>query len=182
MTATASDLAAGPASSATPAPAAGGLPPLPASAQAARETIAARISDKEFGKRLLSNDQDVKQAARAEWDALHKTAYPAPLQITSINDVNDQAAGRAAEHWNSYIGSLKQKFPLTAEQEAEIRGGQVIAAVFEWAKDQKAQMLADREFRTKVLQGNRAANKEGGLITQILSLRPVPGFKPPGRK
>jgi hypothetical protein len=163
-----------------PAPA-GGLPPLPPEALAARTSIEALKADRSFYEKLTSEDLAVKQAAHTHWSSLHKTAYPAPEHISSIEDINNQAAARGAERWNSYIASLKAKFDLSPTQEAEIRAGVVNEDVFARAKDQREQMIRDRTFRTKLLDGDRAASKEWNLVLQILSMRPVPGSTHPGR-
>lgn len=154
-------------------PTAGDLLAAPMTPEAARQAIEERKADKDFYKRLSGNDAELKAAAMAEWTKLHQTAYPAPQQIASTEDVNSQAAARNAERWNSYIGSLKTRFPLSAEQEAEIRGGVIPAEAHAWAREEKDRLIKDPGFRTKLLSGDRAANRDWGLVTSMLSLRPV---------
>src|ERR1700686_2236722 len=89
---------AAPAVSAPPAALPIGMPVAPPAfdapeAQAARDTIRARIDEKDFRTKLLAQDP----AARAEWDRLHKSGYPAVPQVASAEDVNNQAAARNAE-------------------------------------------------------------------------------------
>src|SRR5690242_1570600 len=115
--------------------------------EAAQAAIRDRIADRDFGKKLLAKDE----AASKEWGELHRQAFPTPHNVATAEDINNQAAARAAQQWNGYIGALKQRFPLTDTQESEIRSGVVNAEVFAWAKDQKEQMLKDRAFRVKLL-------------------------------
>jgi hypothetical protein len=82
------------------------------------------------------------------------------VQVASVEDVKSQEAQRNAEQWNGYIAAVKQQFPLTAEQEAEIRGGVVDERVRQWAEEEKQRMLKDRGFRTKYFDGDRAAAKD----------------------
>lgn len=82
------------------------------------------------------------------------------MQVASVEDVKSQEAQRNAEQWNGYFAAVKQQFPLTAEQEAEIRGGVVDERVRQWAEEEKQRMLKDRGFRTKYFDGDRAAAKD----------------------
>jgi hypothetical protein len=109
------------------------------------------------------------------WERHASTAscYSAPVQVASVDDVNAQAAARSEEIWNGYIGALKQRFPLTSEQEAEIRSGVISAEAHAFAREEKDRLLKDRSFGRKVLDGDPEANKKWGLITSMLSLRPV---------
>ena len=170
--------AAAPSPAPAPAPAPSsqpvGMPVTPAAfdapeAVAARTEIKARINDKEFYTKLKAQDP----AAHAEWSRLHAAGYPPPQQIASVEDVNSQAAARNEEQWNSYFAALQGRFPLTEENRAELRAGVIRADLHAWARDEKDRLIKDRGFRTKVLDGDRDANRQWGIITSMLSLRPV---------
>src|SRR5271154_2303165 len=133
-------------------------------AVAARAAIEERKADLAFGKKLLAKDP----AASAEWTGLHKAAYPSPQQIASVEDVNSQAAARAAEQFNKYFGWLKQQFSLTPENEAEIRGGVIRADLHEWARNEKDRMIADRGWRKQFFDGDRKAREVWTRITLML--------------
>jgi hypothetical protein len=137
--------------------------------EAAQQQISARINDADFRNRLLQKEE----AASAEWSNLHKAAYPAPVHVTSVDDVNAQAAARNEQMWSGYIGALKQRFSLTSEQEAEIRGGVIRADFHQWAREEKDRLIKDPSFRRKLLDGSRAENQQWGMITSMLSLRPM---------
>ncbi len=53
---------------------------------------------------------------------------------------------------------LKQQFSLTAEQEAEIRGGVISATAHDWAGEEKERLIKDKGFYRRLLDGDRAAN------------------------
>jgi hypothetical protein len=143
-------------------------------AVAARATIEERKGDKDFYKLLVAErERGVTGPACQEWAALHKAGYPSPAAITSQADVDNQAAGRNAQLWDEHIANLKTRFDLTAEQEKEIRGGVVDERAYKWAVDEKSRLIKDKGFYRKLLDGDRAANRDWGLITSILSLRPV---------
>jgi hypothetical protein len=165
------EVAIAPAIAPAPAPADSGAQSL--TPEAARETIESRKSDREFGKRLLSADPEVKAAAQAEWTQLHKTAYPAPQQVASQDDVNAQEAARTAERWDTYIAMMKQHMNLNPQQEAEIRSGVVDEVSYRWAVEEKARLLKDRSFCRDVLDNKREAKQWWGGVIAILSLKPV---------
>lgn len=156
-----------------------GMPVTPAAfdapeAVAAREEIKTKIGDKEFYKTLVAErERGVTGPASQAWAELHKRGWPSQPSIASQADVDNQAKSRNAEHWNSYIGALKQRFDITPEQEAEIRGGVIRADLHAWAREEKDRLIKDRGFRTKLLDGSRAENHQWGMITSMLSLRPV---------
>ncbi|MFZ0373019.1 MAG: hypothetical protein WAL39_06860 [Xanthobacteraceae bacterium] len=75
--------------------------------------------------------------------------------------------------WNAHIADLKSRFPLTEQQEAEIRSGVVDEKSYQWAREEKDRLVRSKEFYRKLMDGDRAANRDWGLITSILSLRPV---------
>jgi hypothetical protein len=155
-----------------------GMPATPAAfnspeAVAARAQIATHIQDVKFRERLMSSDQEVKSVALGEWTKLHKTGYPVPEGIASQDDVNAQAAARNAEQWNSHIGWVRERMSLTAEQEAEIRGGVVPEAARRWAEEQKNLLVKDKGFYRRLLDGDRAAKKDWTIVTEMLALRPV---------
>jgi hypothetical protein len=145
-----------------------------AAAVAARAKIEERKGDKEFYKLLVAErSRGVTGPASQEWAGLHAAGYPSPAAIESQADVDGQGRARNAEQWDSYIGNLKTRFPLTAEQEAEIRGGVVDVGVRQWTIEQKDRLVKDLAFYKRLMDGERAANDEWGRVTAILSLRPV---------
>ena len=142
----------------------GGLTP-----EAAREQIASLIHDKDFGKLLMARDPD----AMSRWSQLHKAGHPAPQAVASADDVNAQAAARNAEVWDLNIAHLKTRLPLSATQENEIRSGVVDEQSYRWAQEEKARVIKDRAFYKRLMDGEQAANTQWGLLTALLSLRPV---------
>jgi hypothetical protein len=152
-----------------PAPTASDLTGQTLAPEAARARIEELKGNKEFYAKIQQKDL----AAHREWRELHRQGYPAAVQVASVEDVQSQEAQRNAEQWNGYIAAVKAQFPLTAEQETEIRSGVVDARVRDWAENEKQRMLKDRGFRTKYFDGDRAAAKDWGLVVQILSLKPV---------
>jgi hypothetical protein len=140
----------------------------------ARAEIESLKSDKEFFAALKAEgERGVSGPAKQRWASLHAAGFPSPVAIASQSDVDGQAANRSAELWNAHIADLKTRFPLTAEQEAEIRGGVVDERAYAWAVEQKGLLIKDKSFYRKILDGDRAANRDWGLVTSILSLRPV---------
>ena len=141
---------AAPAAAPTPKYMPVGFPTLPAGsdaseAVAARATIELRKGDKDFYKALVAERASgVAGPANQEWAALHKAGYPSPPAITSQADVDNQAAGRNAEKWDLYIADLKSRFPLSAEQETEIRGGIIDERAYQWAREEKDRLIKDR--------------------------------------
>jgi hypothetical protein len=131
---------------------------------------------------VAERERGVTGPASQAWADLHAKGYPSSSSIASQADVDSQATARNEQQWNSYIGALKQHFPLSPEQETEIRGGVVNEGVHAWAQDEKARLIKDKGFYRRLLDGDRAAKREWGLVTAILSLRPVPRATHPGRK
>ena len=156
-----------------------GMPVTPADfnspeAVAARAEIDAKKGDRDFYKALVSErERGVTGPASQAWAALHKKGWPSPTAIATPADVKAQQDARTAEMWSGYIAALKQRTALSAEQEAEIRSGVVHEAAYAWAKEEKDRLIKDGGFRTKLLSGDRAANRDWTLVTSILSLRPV---------
>jgi hypothetical protein len=143
-------------------------------AVAARATIEERKGDKEFYKLLVAErSRGVTGPASQEWAALHAAGWPSPPAIQSQADVDSQSVARNADLWDRHIADLKTRFPLSAEQEAEIRAGIVSLNVRQWAIEQKDRMVKDRAFYKRLMDGDREANGEWGRVTAILSLRPV---------
>ena len=64
-------------------------------------------------------------------------------------------------------------FSMTDAQIAEIKSGVVNETAYAWAREEKDRLIKDRSFRTKLLDGDRQANRDWTLVTSILSLRPV---------
>ncbi len=135
----------------------------------ARAKIETLKSDRDFYQKL----QQQQPEAHAEWRRLHATAYPSPAQPSSPEDVKTQDAARAEEQWSGYFAALQQRFPLTAEQQAEIRRGVITPELHRYARDELDRALKDRAFRVKVLDGDRQANLQFGLLKAMLGLRPV---------
>jgi hypothetical protein len=176
------DLLTPPAAAPQPAPKwqPAGFPVTPASfdepaAVAARASIQERISDKEFGKRLLSKDP----AASAEWAALHKAGYPAPPEIASQADVDAQAAARAEQNWSEYFAALGQRISLTPANKSELRDGVVNADLRRWADEEKTRLVRDAGFRRRLLDGDRAAGRDWSIVQLLLSMRPAKDYRSP---
>ena len=156
-----------------------GFPVAPAAfdapeAVAARATIEQRKGDKDFYKALVAErERGIAGPANQEWATLHKTGYPSAPAITSQADVDSQVASRNAELWNAHIADLKSRFPLTEQQEAEIRSGVVDEKSHKWAREEKDRLIKDRGFYRRLLDGDRAAIRDWGLLTSLLALRPV---------
>ncbi len=93
--------------------------------------------------------------------------------ITSQADVDTQAANRNAELWNAHVADLRSRFPLTEAQELEIRAGVVDERVHRAAVEEKDRLIKDRAFYRRLLDGDREANRQWGLLTSLLALRPV---------
>lgn len=167
--------AAAPAPSWRPA----GMPVTPAAfdapeAQAARAEIQTKIGDKEFYQVLKAErERGVTGPATTRWAELHKLGWPAPTAITSPNDVRAQADARLEEQWNGYFSALQARFSLTEENRAELRSGVIKPELHAWARDEKDRLIKDKSFRTRLLDGDRAANQQWGMIVSMLSLRPV---------
>jgi len=168
-----------PAPAAAPAWQPAGMPVTPAAfdapeAVAARAEIKSKISDKEFYKALVAErERGITGPASQAWSGLHAKGYPAATAVTSQADVDNQAAGRNAQAWDGYIQALKQRTDLSEAQIAEIRSGVVNETAYAWAREEKDRLIKDRSFRTKLLDGDRQANRDWTLVTSILSLRPV---------
>jgi hypothetical protein len=84
-----------------------------------------------------------------------------------------QEAQRNAEQWNVYMAGVHQQFTPTPEQEAEIYSGMIDERVHAWAKEEKDRLIKDRGFYRRLMEHDRAAKKDWGLVNQILSCRPV---------
>jgi hypothetical protein len=187
--AAASDLLkSGAAATQSPPPAPAWQPAAPVGydapeAVSARAEIKTKIGDREFYKPMMAErERGVTGPASQAWSDLHKKAFPSPAAVTSQDDVNAQASARNEERFNAYLAALKQRFPLTADQDNEIRAGMINEGVHAWAREEKDRLIKDREFRTKLLNGSRAENLHWGLVTTALSLRPVPWLTNPALK
>jgi hypothetical protein len=184
---TAPQPAAAPAPAPAPAPTWRpiGLPVTPPAFDApeavqARETIKNLIGDRKFFEQLKSErERGVMGEACQKWTGLHKIGWPSPTAPTSVEDAAKQEDARAAEMWNAHIGALKQRFPITPPQEAELRGGVINADLRQWAVEEKDRLVKDRGFYLKLLNGDRTAAQQWGLLTSMLSLRPVKDYRSP---
>jgi hypothetical protein len=143
---------------------------MPMSVTEARAMIEQRKGDKEWYARIKAQDP----AAHAEWDRLHKVAYPSAPQVTSISDVTQQADARTARIWNERIAAIKQKIPnLTTQQEAEIRGGVIARDLHAWVKGEIAMQNQDRAWYLRWKSGDRAAIVQREYLIAMLALRPI---------
>ena len=43
----------------------------------------------------------------------------------------------------------------------------------QWARQKKDRLIKDRSFYRRLLDGDREANRQWGLLTSLLALRPV---------
>jgi hypothetical protein len=43
----------------------------------------------------------------------------------------------------------------------------------QWAREEKDRLIKDRSFYRRLLDGDREANRQWGLLTSLLALRPV---------
>jgi hypothetical protein len=75
--------------------------------------------------------------------------------------------------WSTYLQSIKQQVNLTADQEAEIRGGVIREDLHRWAMEEKDRLIKDKGFRTRLLDGGRAESRSWNLLLAMLALRPV---------
>jgi hypothetical protein len=179
----ATDLLGTAAPSPAPAPAPAwqpaGMPVTPAgfdepAAVAARSEIKAKIGDKEFYQALKAErERGASGPASTEWAALHRTGWPAAPEVRSQADVDAQANARLEDQWNSYFAALQARFSLTEQNRAELRAGVIREDLRRFALDEKDRLIKDKSFRTRLLDGERAANQQWGMITSMLSLRPV---------
>ena len=154
--------------------------PLPSAAFDAPEAVQARamikekIEDKEFYKSMIAERERGEFGPACQlWGELHRKGHPSGPAIASQADVDDQASNRNNEMMNAHIANLKTKFSITDAEEAEIRGGTVDERAYRWAQEEKQLLIKDKAFYRRLLDGDRAANRDWGLITSILSLRPV---------
>jgi hypothetical protein len=135
-----------------------GFPIAPAAfdapeAVAARAEIKEKAGDKDFYKSLIAErERGVTGPASQAWAELHKRGWPSAPAVLSQADVDSQAVSRNAELWNAHIADLKTRFPLTEQQEAEIRSGVVDEKSHQWAHEEK-----DRLIKDAVTEGAAAA-------------------------
>lgn len=156
-----------------------GFPVTPAEfdapeAVAARAEIREKIGDKDFYKNLVAErERGVTGPASQAWAELHKRGYPSPPSASSVDDVNSRAAARNEAQWNSFFQGLRAQWPVTPDQEKEIRGGVVREEVRNWALEQRDLMVKDKAFYRRLLDGDVAAKEKWGRVVAILGLRPV---------
>jgi gamma-glutamylcyclotransferase (GGCT)/AIG2-like uncharacterized protein YtfP len=146
----------------------------PLTPETALAQIDALKGDKEFYGQLKSQDAAVKAAAMARWTKLHQVAHSVPTQVASEEDVNQQAAARNAEEWNRRIVFLNQFFPVTAEHEAEIRGGVIRADLHAKVIEEIHRLANDRGFYEDYKRGSVAAREKWHRLIEARGLRPVP--------
>ena len=143
-------------------------------AASARAEINAKKSDPEFYKTLKAEkERGVSGPASQAWDALHKTGYPAPTGIASQGDVDAQASARAEKEWGTFFAGLRTMWPITPEQESEMRGGVIREDLHRLALEQRDLMVKDKAFYRRLLDGDQIAKERWGRIIAAVGLRPV---------
>jgi hypothetical protein len=136
-------------------------------ATAARAEIKTKIADPEFYKTLKAEkDRGVTGPASQAWAELHAKGWPAP-----VADASAQAVARAEQQWNAFVAA--QPWPVTPEQEAELRAGVVREDIHKIALQRKDAMVKDKAFYRRLLDGDRAAKEEWGKVIAVIGLRPV---------
>ena len=154
-----------------------GMPVVPAAfdapeAVAARATVKERIGDVDFYKALKSErERGVTGPASTEWSALHRAGWPNVAAVATPTDIQTQANARLEEQWNGYFAALQSRFNLSEENRVELRSGVIREDLHRYARDEKDRLIRDKTFRTRLLDGERAANQQWGMITCMLSLR-----------
>ena len=138
----------------------------------ARAAIRERIADKAFGARLRSSDAAVVAAAKSEWSGLHARGFPAPAPLTA-EDVGVQAAARSEQAWSDYFSTISREMPLTDEQMAAVRKGEVDEKIFKEAQNEKGRLIRDKAWYRRLQDGDADARARWARVTLILGLRPV---------
>jgi hypothetical protein len=139
---------------------------------AARAEIETLKGDKSFYDRLMAKDPD----ASARWAGLHKQGFPSAPPVTP-EQMTTQDAARLEQSWSEYFAWIGQRQPLTPEQQAEMRNGKVNADLHAWAAQEKDRLVKDKAFYRKFLDGDRSANRDWQIVTNILSLKPEKDFQ-----
>jgi hypothetical protein len=124
---------------------------------AAFATIRRLSSDADFKEKYLSRDDAVVK----EVEAAHRlTTTPTKLTVR----------GRPVEEVASMIGSLENFTSLSPEVVEQLKnGGPVSAEEQRWAKQQKSQLLQDRQWAERYLEGGRAERQQMVLLNTILT-------------
>ena len=147
----------------------------PLTPEAARLQIESLKLDSTFYRDGLNNpDPKIAAAAKARWSELHKTAFPPPPQVT-IDNVNDahenQHARRLAERMELGIAALRQMGITDPKALDEVRRQQPVAAAEqEIAREEIAQLKADKAWVRRYLDGDREAKALFTRLHQVISL------------
>jgi hypothetical protein len=142
-------------------------------AVAARQEVERLKGDSEFYRALKAErERGVTGPATQRWQGLHSKGWPAG-QPVSLEAADAQAAARSEEQWGGYFAALRQQFDLSPANEAEIRAGTISAQTHQWAREEKARLLADPGFRARLLQGGQAEKQRWHLVVAMTGLRPV---------
>ncbi|MCW2219511.1 hypothetical protein M2232_003043 [Bradyrhizobium japonicum] len=154
----------------------------PTTPEAARETINARIADKAWGARVVAGDA----AAKAELDMLHKIEAGDPEALTqakasaptaadpppkTTEQLAAESATQAAEREaNSLLATLRSRFDLNENAEQRLKTGEGFSqADHDSVSQYKARLMADPDFRTRLLAGHPEENRKLFLVNLILS-------------
>jgi hypothetical protein len=144
-----------------------------------RAEIDSLKSDRDFGKLLLTKVDygavapPEVAAAKARWADLHKKAFPQITEVRSAADVVAQAQQRNAQVWDEYIAGVRQKLDLTADEEAEIRGGVISKDIYQRAVAEKDRCVREKGFLQRLRDNDPDVAHRWNTLLQILSLRPV---------
>lgn len=156
---------------------------LPTTPEAARATIDARIADKAWGAKVVAGDP----AARAELDILHKieagdpdavaqakasaaAAAPAAPQKTAEQLAAESAAQASNREANSLLATLRDRFDVNEHAEKRLKSGEGFSqADHDATARYKAQLMADPDFRTRLLAGHPEANRQLLLANLVLA-------------
>lgn len=156
---------------------------LPTTPEAARATIDARIADKAWGAKVLAGDP----AARAELDMLHKieagdpdsvaqakasaaAAEAPPPQKTAEQLAGESAAAAADRDANSLLTTMRDRFDVNEHAEKRLKSGEGFSqADHDATARYKAQLMADPDFRSRLLAGHPEANRQLFLANLVLS-------------
>ena len=76
------------------------------------------------------------------------------------------------ELWNAHLADLRSRFPLTEAQESRSAPAWSMAGSPRRSRG-KDRLIKDRAFYRRLLDGDREANRQWGLLTSLLALRPV---------
>jgi hypothetical protein len=167
----------------SPPPVALAAPPLrtatdllsaPLTPEAALQAIEEGKADKDFYKRLHSNDPKIAGEAKAYWNALFKAAYPTPPQATleNVEDVHgNQEVMRRSERMESGLAALRAMGITDQAALDEVRRQQPVAAdEQQFAREEITRLKQDKAFVRRYLDGDREARAIFTRLHQVISL------------